>query len=290
MKKSILYALLFLFITSIFCAQTTIEASLEAIYLWSSILLPSFLFPLILVSILSPYHLFIPFLKPFKKGIALLFQMDVYSFELILTSLFLGFPSASIYLEENIDFKPPKAYERFLYIPFMASPTFILLSLSKVYDNKSILTLFLIQILSIFILLIIKRKPFLHLPIKKENLSFSLQFSLSIQKSFSILTMILANLVLVYVCIAIFTLPFPTFIQIPFRILSEFASGCFFIQTLSFSHKIKMILTTLLLSYGGLCVHLQILSSLSKKFSYKQFLLTRLTHIFISFLLAILLF
>lgn len=282
MKKSILYTLLFLFITSLFYAETTIQASIEAISLWTSVIVPSFLFPLILIRILSPYHLLIPFLKPFKKGIEFIFHMDLNSFELILTSLFLGFPAASIYLEENITPCSKEVYERFIYLPFMASPTFILISLSKIYDNKSTLTLFFIQILSTFFLLLIKRKPYLNLSIKKENISFYSMFSSSIQKSFTILSIILANLVITYVCITLFTLPLPTFMQIPFRILSEFASGCFFINTLSFTYKIKMLLTTLLLSYGGLCVHLQILSSLSSKFSYKHFLKIRIQHMLLS--------
>lgn len=288
MKKAILFVLMLIFIGSNVYSDITIEASKKAIELWFYTLLPSFLFPLIIVRLIFPYHLLSILLKPFHKIIEFLFHMDLYSFELVLSSLFLGFPSSSIHIEEHIQHLEKKQYERILYIPFMASTSFILLSLSTVYNQKSVQTLFFIQIITIFLLLFLTRKTHITLNIKKENIAFFEQISSSIQKSFHILFNILAYILIVYVIIDLICIPLPNFAKLVFKLTSEFASGCFYIASSAFPYKLKMMLTTLLLSYGGLCVHMQIISSLSNKFQYKSFLKYRIYHMCISTILAFL--
>ena len=172
-----------------------------------------------------------------------------------------------------------------IYIPFMATPSFILLSLSTVYEKKEVFSLFYIQLLSLFLMLFLSRRQKIMLPIKKENVRFFEHFSFSIQKSFQTLGIILVYLILVYVCIAIATLHVHPKIAIPFYIASEFASGCFSIETLDLSLQIKLLFTSFLLSYGGLCVHLQLIGTLSF-FHYKTFMKYRLLHIFIALLLT----
>lgn len=292
MKKIILYILALVFLGSFCFSTTTIASSQDALHLWMNTLVPSFLFPLILVRLLAPYHLLIPFLKPFQKIIWNVFQMDLTSFELVLTSLFLGFPSASLFLEDFISEESisQKKYNRFLYCTFLASPNFMLISLRTIYPQDIVVKILLIQLLCIFTLLIFTRRTPLTLKYKATAISFFEQLSSSIQRSFEILFIILAYLLIVYVIIDIVTIPLWESAKIPLKLLSEFSSGCFFINTLSFSLSTKIYFTSLLLSYGGLCVHMQIISSLSRQyFHYFTFLKYRIAHILLSLLFTYLL-
>ncbi|NBK99663.1 MAG: hypothetical protein EOM50_16935, partial [Erysipelotrichia bacterium] len=135
MKKIVLYVLFLLFVSSILFGTTTITASHNALYLWATTLVPSFLFPLIFVRLLTPYHLLYPFLKPLNPLFLFLFKIDAKAMETILTALLLGFPSATMYLDEiaKTNHLTKQQYQRFINIIFLASPNFILLSLSVLY-------------------------------------------------------------------------------------------------------------------------------------------------------------
>ena len=88
--------------------------------------------------------------------------------------------------------------------------------------------------------------------------------------------------------IAILKTHIPTAIILPFQIVSEFASGCFLLNTLNIRIFYKVLFTSFLLSYGGLCVHLQILSLSSKRFEYKKFIQYRIAQICIVIFLTFL--
>lgn len=287
MKKSILYSLLFLLISSVIYGDITIEASKKAIELWFYTLLPSFLFPLIIIRLISPYHVFETILKPFNKIITFLFHMDLYTFEVIFTSLFLGFPSNALFIEEIVpEHISSKAYEKCIYIPFMSSFNFILVTLSVLYSFKTLITLLLIQVFTIFILLFLQKEKIV-IPIKKEKTVFKIQFLNSIHKAFHIMLLILAYLIITYVVLALLNKFIPSKILLPFSILAEFASGCFKIHALDLPLFYKIFFTNLLLSYGGLCVHLQLITNLSDKFNYLTFLKYRIKHMFISSILLL---
>lgn len=288
MKRVFLYVLLLIFIGSSVYPKVTLIASQNAFKLCLNTLFPSFLFPLIIVRLLSPYHVLTPFLKPLKKIIQFIFNMDIHTFEILCTSLFLGFPSSLLYLEEYTNTLNQKQYNRFMYCAFMASPSFIFISLSTIYPNKITTTLFCIQILSICILLICTRKIPLFLQIKTIQKDIQTLLKDAISRSFIIFGNILAYIVLIYVSIAILKTHIPTAIILPFQIVSEFASGCFLLNTLNIRIFYKVLFTSFLLSYGGLCVHLQILSLSSKRFEYKKFIQYRIAQICIVIFLTFL--
>lgn len=287
MKKTILYILAILLVSS-FCLSTqTLASSQAAIQLWLTTLVPSFLFPLILVRLLAPYHLLYPLLKPFKKIIWFIFRIDLSAFELILTSLFLGFPSASIFLDEFL--KQSKItkhqYQRIMYCTFLASPNFILISLRTIYPQTIVVTLLMVQLLCIATLLLCTRKTALCFSTQHTHVAFFDQLRTSIFKSFEILLIILAYLLIVYVVIDILCLPLWESAKIPLKLLAEFSSGCFYIHTLAIPTFYQYVFTSILLSYGGLCVHMQISSALSKSsFHYFSFIKFRILHILLSIL------
>lgn len=289
MKKITLYFLFGFLIISMIHTKTTITASQNAITLWSATLLPSFLFPLILIKLLAPYHLLMPFIKPFDFLFIKLFNINAYGIESILTSLLLGFPGSSIFLEQAAITSRlnQKAYHRLLGCVFMASPNFILLSLSTIHSHHITSSLLTIQLCCVFIMLLCTRNIPIYIQPSFSNTSLSTQMKTAIQSSIEILLMILIYLLIIYVFTDLFTIFMNKQIKTPLKLLSEFSSGCFYLSSLSFPTTITFIMTNTLLSYGGLCVHLQLLSSLDKsKFNYSIFLSYRIFHIALSILLS----
>lgn len=285
MKKTILYALFILFICSFLCSQTTLNSSINALTLWFETLVPSFLFPLIFVRILTPYHLLQPILKCFDRLFIIIFRINANAMECILTSLFLGFPSSSLYLEEYAkeNHFTTKQYQRLLGSVFMCSPNFILLSLSVIYPTSITYTLLGIQLLCISIMLLTSRKTPLLLQPPTQKVAFFPQLKCAITKSFETLLMILAFLTIVYVLIDLVSLFFPLIIKTPLKLLSEFSSGCFYLSSLPISIHAQHLFISMVLSYGGLCVHMQIISMVDKRyFSYLSFMKYRLLHIVLS--------
>lgn len=293
MKKIILYLLFILFLLSVCSGTTTIQASLNALHLWMNTLVPSFLFPLIFVRLLTPYHLLYPILKPFNSLFQLVFHINANAMEIILTSLFLGFPSASMYLNELAKENKlnHKQYNRLLCCVFLASPNFILISLSVIYSSSITRTLLIIQLLCIILLLLFTRNVPLAFPVKIQNVAFFKQLSYSITQSFSTLFLILAYLLITYVVIDLSTLLFPAIIKTPLKLLGEFSSGCFYLADLNIPLLYKLLFTSLLLSYGGLCVHMQIINSVDHEyFQYKKFISYRIIHMLLAVILTYLAF
>lgn len=289
MKKIILYALFILFLLSVYFGTTTISSSLDALHLWMNTLVPSFLFPLIFVRLLTPYHLLYPILKPLNKIFIFIFQIDANTMEAIITSLFLGFPSSSIYLNElaNENQLTQKQYNRLMYCVFLASPNFILISLSVIYPSNITKTLLLIQLICIFILLLFTRNIPLSFQRNIQSVSFFEHLADSITQSFSILFMILAYLLITYVIIDLSTSLFPEIIKTPLKLLGEFSSGCFYLADLDIPNLYKLLFTSMLLSYGGLCVHMQIINSVDhKRFQYGTFLSYRTMHMLLAIIIT----
>lgn len=291
MKKAILYTLLFLFISSFIYTDITIQSTKNSLFLWITKLVPSFLFPLIFVQLLSPFHLLYPFFKHFNFLFKYIFHVNAQTMEIICNSILLGFPASSLFLEEIAITSSlnKKQYHRFIGTCFMASPTFILLTLSNIIPSHITSLLFIIQITCVFILLFLTRSIPIYIETSYQYPSFYKQFYHSIDKSIHILILILAYLIIVEVCTSIVSLFLPLYMKTPLVILSEFSSGVFHLFELHIPYP--YIFTTLVLSYGGFCVHLQILSLLNPKhFSYQIFLKYRILHILISLLIAIFIF
>lgn len=289
MKKIILYFLFILFLLSVFLGTTTISSSLDALHLWMNTLVPSFLFPLIFVRLLTPYHLLYPLLKPFDKILQAIFQINAAAMEMILTSLFLGFPSSSIYLDEASKENQlnEAQYHRLLYCVFLASPNFILISLSVLYPSNITRSLLFIQLLSILLLLLGTRNTVLNFQIHTKKVAFFDQLTNAITQSFTILFIILAYLLITFVIIDLSTYFFPAFIKTPLKLLGEFSSGCFYLADLKIDMHYQLLLTSMLLSYGGLCVHMQIINCVDHKyFNYGHFLSYRMIHMLIAMLLT----
>lgn len=292
MKKLILYLLFILLMLSFIFNETTIISSKNALLLWSNTLVPTFLFPLLFIRLLIPYHLLLPLLKPFKKIFYFLFHIDIYGMEMILTSLLLGFPGSSIFLEEQAlkQHLSKQAYHRFICAIFMASPGFILLSLSVVYPSWMTHRLLYVQLCSIFSMLLLTRRIPIQMNTSLAFPAFFTQMKTSMQTTMQILLTILAYLLIIYVVIDLISLFLNDAIKTPLKLLSEFSSGCFLAAHMSIPILYRMLLTSILLSYGGLCVHMQLISSLHENFHYPIFIRYRLLHILLSIIFTYLFF
>ncbi len=285
MKKNILYILLIFLFTIFIHAQQSIDASKAAITLWSTHLVPSFLIPFILVRILSKYEVITPILKPLTPMINKLFNIDIHVFESIVYALLLGFPSSTIFLSNLYPKLTRSAYNRLIGCVFMCSPTFILLSLKSIYGTHTA-SLLLCQITSVFLLLFASRKYKILSTQTKQHMSMKIALQEAIEQSIQVLLFILVYICMSFIVIQILSLYVSEQIKIPLSLLIEFSSGIFHLQELHLPQSMNLLICTLILSYGGLCVHMQIITSAQNTFKYSTFLKYRIMHLMFASILV----
>lgn len=288
MKNATIFYFFLIFVICLMHPITCFESTNKAISIMYNTLLPSFLFPYIIIRIIAPYRPLQSVLSPFNRLFKLIFNIDSTTFEMFIYALCLGFPSSSAFLNEiSLNAYTRKQYHRFTCTIYMCSPSFILISLQTIYKTSITYHLLIIQLLSIIVLLLFTRNIPLTCKLNNENIQLSIIIKRSIKDSFMILMYILAYLVIVYVSIDLLGLYATEIIKLPVKIVSEFSSGSFYIAELYIPLCFKLFLTSILLSYGGLCVHLQIISIMKPIFKYKVFIIYRITQMFIVALLCL---
>ena len=83
----------------------------------------------------------------------------------------------------------------------------------------------------------------------------------------------------------------PAACTLPLQLLFEFSSAVLLCARLSCTLKLRLMLTAALLSFGGLCVHLQIFSALRHcALPYASFLKARILQAFFALCIAALIF
>ena len=194
MKRTYLLFGFTLFLLCLTNANESMIASTQAIELWFYTLVPSFIFPYILIRILAPYR---PLKRPlsyFNPFFNYLFNIDSTTFEYFIYAVCLGFPSSSAFLNEVSDTSfTSKQYHRFTCIVFMCSPTFILISLQVVYSTVFTYQLLVIQLVSIFIMLLFTRSIPLKLHVKEHDNHLHVILEKSIIQSLNIHTSLFSN-------------------------------------------------------------------------------------------------
>ena len=243
----------------------------------------------------------------FALGMQKLFKVKgISSFIILLT----GFPSSAKYIAELLD-KNLIAIEdakKVLLFSFFSNPLFIINTVGILFlNNKTYGFLILLaHILANFILGIILRNY-----LKKEDHTvYSIKDSLKEMVSninnsnvFAILFTTIKNslgLLLSIFGTITFFLILTNFVTLPFSSMTlkalvagvlEMTSGLKYVSMLDYSLKVKAYLSVFLISFGGLSIHTQIMSILSKyKIPYLPFLLSRIFHAIISVVVLFLLF
>lgn len=301
---------MFFLIFFVFKILTTSQAIFDSVSfsfeVWKNNIFPS-LFPFFVLShILINYgfvelvgELFKPFMVNFFK------LKGVCAFAFIM-SLVSGFPSNAKYVRELFLMGHINEYEgtKLLTFTHFSNPLFILGTLSVLFlNNKDIGLLILIcHYFGNFIIGFIFRNYYVSssldcsISLKKAILNMHSK-RISNRKTFSVvLSDAIINgidtLLLIFGVITIFlvlttiigsSINIPHYYQCIFNGFFEMTQGLKYVSMLDIPLKIKGTLSVMFISFGGISVHMQIVSIISDtKIKYFPFLVARVVHAFIS--------
>lgn len=256
---------------------------------WKNNLLPS-LFPfLIIAKFVINYNFSF---KVINNLFSKLFKINPNCCLIFFMSMISGFPSSAKYTKDLLDngsISKDDA-DRIILFSHFANPAFILIVLSSNFLNCpkiGYLILFSHYFTNIILGLILRTNQ------KIDNLNnytiFSKSFGQiltdSIKDSMGTLFLILGTLVTYSIAITLFNkLPLNIYYKSILSGLIELISGLKSISLLNMSFKLKVSISTMLLSFGGCAIHTQVINIL--KINYLKFLKFRLLHAIISFVIT----
>lgn len=262
MKTIFHILLLILTLTLLANGQLVVAASSKALVIWFEALIPSMFVSMVLIKTCISLHCFDFLLAPLQKIIHLLFHMDKHSFTLVLVSLLIGFPAFSIMIDDLVEKRQLSIREgqRLVYCCSCASVSFILMSLGiACFQSMKIgVILYSIQVITVFILLFLTRKVEVTCDTLYDDIPFFQAFSSSILSSVKTMVIIVSYLMIALSLVSLCTLILPSQFQEFITIVAEFSSGSIHIATSTFPLAIQLVMISALLSFGGLCVHLQV--------------------------------
>lgn len=277
MKKNILiYIITIFFIYFTFTNQTLIvNAVINSSLLFLTKVLPFFLPMYIISKILINYN--------FPVYISKLFNNNIYVY-ILLISFISGSPNNAILIKDLLNKNIINIDEANKYIKcsFFQNPLFLYTMISNIFNNKIAIIIIISQILSNIILYLIK-------PIKSKYTNIIKSISISdllvktINESINILLYIYLSIVLFNIIIALIPNSLSNFIG-----MLEITSGLNYLIISNNSTIIKLLLTIIYISFGGLAIHLQIKSVLKDtNILYSNFLLSRFYQMIIMITLII---
>jgi len=221
--------------------------------------------------------------KPFKK----IFNINKYGVYVCILSLITGSPSNAKYIKDlrNNNLITKNEQDRLLTFTMNYNPILIITLLSLYLSKYTAYKILIIVILSNFITGIIMRNKEkinnnIIINIKKTNIS------IIIKDTLDTLLMILGTLIFYNLIINLISINISIIKNILNGML-EITTALNSLQNINITLNIKILLTIIYLSFGGLSIHTQIKSILPDT-NYNLFLKSRLICIIISLLLSIL--
>ncbi len=258
-----------------------------SIDIWKNNIFPSILPFFIISSLLINYGIIniSKIISPLMR----LFGIDKNISFVFIMSIFSGFPSNSKYLKELLDKKiiDIDTSSKALLFTHFSNPLFILSTLS-IYSMKIAITILIVHyITNIIIGIIFKNYHNSYINTKNntniEKLSFSIVLTNSIKSAIEVLLIILGTIATCSIISCIINDIFNTS-DITKSLISgiiEITQGLKYISLTKLSLKLKVTISTMLLSFGGLSIHLQI-KSIIPDIKYIPYLLARILHAIIS--------
>ena len=270
---------------------------ISSFYIWFNTLVPS-MFPMFVTSdilINANFVLYVPnFITNFFMKI---FNVSKEAVLTILISLIAGFPNNALAIRTSFDagFISKRECEHLLYICHFANPLFVLETVGVFYLKNNIYGVIILvsNIISSFIIGIILRRR--NIPTnnkyisKKVNCqSFGTLLSNSIKKSVNTLLMIsgvIASFLIVSSLIC-YIFNFNDYMGTFIRGLFEMTMGIRSLSLLNILDIYKVMISSVILSFGGLSIHLQVISILDDKIRYRNYFVGRIYQAIISLVLS----
>ena len=294
----IIFTSLFL-LGMIFIKQQVISSSIVyALNIWVNKLLPT-LFPFFIISdILINYNITLYIPKSFRKICKWLFNISDNMLTIFLLSMISGFPSNARNTRNMYDNGMITLEEanHILIFSHFANPAFILSTIAIFFNDKEMATLLMVShYVSNFILGIIFRKS-----IKcnnydnkfKNNDNFGEVLISAVKKAIDT-SLIICGILGIFlmissVIISIFTVS--DYNAAIIKGILEITAGMDALSKLEISKIYKLVLASSFLSFGGLSVHIQVLSQIAgTKIRYHYFFIGRMYQMIIAGLITYLL-
>jgi len=266
--------------------------------IWINSILPS-LFPFFVLSdILNNYNIINYIPKSIKNIFKILFNISDNGLFIFFISLLSGFPSnarniKNLYKENKIS---KEESEHLLFFTHFSNPMFILGTLVITFFNNKSLGLIILfsHYLPNFIIGVIIRKynnPKHNYIINKNNNcnNFGIVFTKSIKESINSLLGILGTLTmfLIISTIVINFFNFNSLNSLLIKSILELTSGLKELSINNFNDNILVIMSSCILSFGGLSVHMQVINELTETdISYRNFFFGRIFQTILSLLIS----
>ena len=294
-----------LFLTIVFFLITNYLNVISSIKLSFNIcinnLFPSLIPFMLLSNIFINYNFIYDISNSFKKITNKLFNTNSSIFFVIIMSMLSGTPSNAKYLSDlyKKDYININDIKKTILFCQFTNPFFILGTIGYIYLNNKILGIIILisHYLSSFIIAILVKNKYKldKIDIKDENdnnnNNFIKIFNNSIISTFNTLILILG---VITTCLVITTI-INNYLNINNNYkfiygLIEITQGLNYLSISNLNICIKGIISSFLISFGGLCIHIQVFSILdNKKIRYIPYLVARLSHGIISSIITFIL-
>ena len=301
--KFILSIFSFLIILAFLTFSKTISnAVIEGLIVCKNILIPSMFVFLIISEFFYKINALSYILKPFNFLCEKLFKIDRKIGPVLFFSLICGYPAGANLIgklveEKKIDLKTAN---RMLYFCVNAGPSFLIgsVSIPLTKDIALGMLLFISQIITFFIIGTLSSigEPLKKINIiKKEKPKISESLISSTKNSIKNMAIIcgfsifFSAIVHLFFNLNIFNINSHFYIKPIFAGLLEVTNGI--LQCFQINNIHVFLIVVLITSFGGICVHFQVMSITSKyKISFKNFYLWRILYCLINITIATLLF
>lgn len=272
---------------------STVKISLK---IWKDNIFPS-LFPFFIISnLLIELHLPEILGNVFNKLMYKIFKINSNTSFVLFLSIFSGFPSNAKYTKELLDKKLISTEDatKILTFTHFSNPLFIIGTLSTYINEKSIIIkVLLAHYLSNFIIGFILRN-YNSKKIKSSNENTIIDYSTpkfgsiltkSITNSINTLLLILGTVTTFLILTSLINTIFNVdgIYKVLINGFFEITQGLKSLEYINLSINTKAILSVIILSFGGLSVHMQVLTIISDtKIKYLPYLISRILHSIIS--------
>lgn len=265
--------------------------------IWFNTLVPS-MFPMFILSDILITYNFTNYIPPkLINIISKIFKISNNAVLIILLSMVSGFPTNAINIKNAIDNKliSKEEGEHLLLFNHFANPLFILETVGVFYlnNNKYGIIILISHIISNIIIGIIFRNKSSYSPnnyISKttKSQSFGTTLSNSIKKTINSLLIISGTvtlfLILSTLIINIFNLN--NYLSILVQGILEMTMSLSTLSQTNINDIIKVVISTMIISFGGLSIHLQVITVLDN-IKYKNYLIGRIIQMIISGIISL---
>ena len=293
----ILIILLFFLLFLITKNKDVLESVSFSISLWKNNLFPT-LFPFFVVSNLLLQYGFADIIgNLLNKPISRIFKINGNGGFALIISLFSGFPSGAkntVNLLKNNKITYEEANKLLLFTHY-SNPLFIIGFIGNILNKELAYLILFSHILAGLIvgkIFSINNKDYVRLKEKKESIkipSFSKSLTEAINDSLNTIFMLLGIVTIftIFSCLIRNYLKLPNIYDVLISGILEMTQGINKLLYLNISNYLKTILTTFFISFGGISIHIQVLSIIEEvKLKYKHFFIARIIHSIVAIMLV----